>query len=166
MGDKDKKSGLKKFFQENRSLVFTIPVFIVLVIAVILVYVLGGKDVADTQLPSETNPIVTEQPAELTPVPTSEPAESGGTEVTTLPKDERNKDDSDIIRNPFADPYKVSGIIYDKSGGSIAIIEAENKTYIVKTDDQIGNYFKVISIEPDQVVLEVEGQEIVLSISD
>ncbi len=42
MDEKEKKSGFKKFLKENRSLVFTIPVFIVLVVAVILVYVLTG----------------------------------------------------------------------------------------------------------------------------
>ncbi len=69
------------------------------------------------------------------------------------------------MRNPFAAPYKVSGIIYDEKGGSIAIIEAENKTFIVKADDQVGEYFKVLNIESDKVVLEIEGQEIVLAIS-
>ena len=167
MGDKDKKSGLKKFFQENRSLVFTIPIFIVLVIAVILVYVLSGKgaDTSETQSPVETNPTATEQPAESTPAATAEPTDSDGTEVTTLPKDERDKDDSEIIRNPFAAPYKVSGIIYDKSGNSIAIIEAENKSFIVETDDQVGEYFKVVNIEADRVILEIDGQEVVLTLS-
>lgn len=163
MGDKDKKSGLKKFFQENRSLAITIPIFIVLVVVVILVYASGGNNSAE--LPVETSPAATEQAAVTTPVPTPQPTESGGKEVTTLPKDERDKDESEIIRNPFAAPYRVSGIIHDKSGGSIAIIEAENKTYIVEADDQIGEYFKVIKIESNRVILEIEGQEVVLTLS-
>jgi len=166
MGDNDKKSGLKKFFQDNRSLVFTIPVFIVLVIAVILVYVLGGNDdTAENQPPVETNPTATEQTVAPVPTPTPSSNETSGTEVSTLPQDERDKDESEIIRNPFADPYRVSGIIYDKSGGSIAIIEAENKTYIVEVDEQVGEYFKVISIEAEKVVLEIDGQEIILTLS-
>lgn len=166
MGDKDKKSGLKKFFQENRSLVFTIPVFIVLAVVVVLVYVLGNnKDSAENQPQAEETPVAVEQTAAPSLSSTPAPTQSGGTEVTTLPQSERDRDESEIIRNPFADPYRVSGIIYDKSGGSIAIIEAENKTYIVEADDQIGEYFKVVKIESDRVVLDVEGQEIVLTLS-
>ena len=166
MNDKEKKSGLKKFFQENRSLVFTIPVFIILVVAVILVYVLTGRDnTAENQVPAETSPITTEQPAQTTPEPTPVPSDSEGTEVTTLPQDERDRDGSEIMRNPFAEPYRVSGIIYDKSGNSLAIIEAENKTYIVEADEQVGEYFKVLNIESDRVVLEVDGLEIILTLS-
>lgn len=165
MGDKDKKSGLKKFFQENRSLVFTVPVFVILVIAVILVYVLTGKDnTAEAPDPAQTNPVTTEQPAQ-TNEPTQAPSDSSGTEVTTLPQDERDRDQSEIVRNPFAAPYRVSGIIYDKSGNSLAIIEAENKTYIVEADEQVGEYFTVLNIESDKVVLEVDGQEIILTLS-
>jgi len=163
MGEKDKKSGIKKFFQDNRSLVFTIPIFIVLVIVVILVYVFSGNNTAEP--PVETNPTATVQPTAPASTPTPQPTETGGTEVTTLPQDERDKDTSEIMRNPFADPYRVSGIIYDEKGGSIAIIEAENKAYIVKVDDQVGEYFKVIKIESDRVVLEIEGQEVVLNLS-
>ena len=167
MNDNDKKSGLKSFFEKNRSLVFTIPIFIILVIVVILVYVLGGNDadVSESQLPAETNSTSTEQPIEPTPVPSPEATATGGTEVTTLPKDERDKDESEIMRNPFADPYKVSGIIYDSKGKSIAIIEAENKSFIVEAGDMAGEYFKVINIESDRVIIEIEGQEIVLTLS-
>ncbi len=159
MAEKDKKSGLKKFFQENRSLVVTIPVFVVLVIVAILVIVLNGNGKVAETTPAETNPTVTEQPVNSTPVPTA----SGGTEVTTLPKDERDKDQSEILRNPLASPYKVSGIIYDEKGGSLAIIEAENKSFIVEAGDTAGGYFKVLEIRAGEVVLDVEGVEIVLS---
>jgi hypothetical protein len=166
MDGKEKKSGFGKFLRENRSLVITIPVFIVLVVVVILVYVfMGNNDKPEDQTAATPTPAATEQPAEATPAPTQPASDSSGTEVTTLPQDERDKDESEIMRNPFADPYRVSGIIYDKKGGSIAIIEAENKTFIVEADDQVGEYFKVLNIESDRVVLEIEGQEIVLTLS-
>jgi len=164
MAEKEKKTKFKKFLDENRSLVFTVPVFLVLVVVVILVYVLDGNDNV-----SETNPPVTNtnQPAaaqSAEPAASEEPSTGEGQEVTTLPDDVRDKDQSEITRNPFADPYRVSGIIYDKSG-SIAIIEAENKSFIVEPGDEPEGYFKVLSIEADRVVLEVDGMELVLSIS-
>ena len=163
MTEKEKKTKFKKFLDENRSLVFTIPVFIVLVIVVILVYALGGNNSV-----SETNPPVadTNQPVATQSAPdqTEPPSTGDGQEVTTLPDDERDKDQEEILRNPFAEPYRVSGIIYDKSG-SLAIIEAENKSFIVEAGDEPGGYFKVLSIEVDKVVLEVEGIELILSIS-
>ncbi|MFO7611449.1 MAG: hypothetical protein R6W99_03035, partial [Clostridia bacterium] len=78
---------------------------------------------------------------------------------------ERDKDESEILRNPFADPYKVSGIIYDRAGGSIAIIEAENKSFITTEGYDAEGYFKVLSIESNKVTLEVDGMELVLYIS-
>ncbi|MBN2559278.1 MAG: hypothetical protein JXB33_11040 [Clostridia bacterium] len=158
MNEKEKKTGFRKFLDENRSLVFTIPVFIVLVIVVVLVYLLGGNnsDVSESTQPTAT-------PAEsAAPVASGQP---GGTEVSTLPIDERDKDQSEILRNPFADPYKVSGIIYDKNGGSIAIIEAENKSFIVSEGYEAEGYFKVLDIESNKVTLEVDGIELVLYVS-
>ncbi len=128
-------------------------------IVVILILVLNGNGKVAEITPAETNPTVTEQPIQST----SAPVASGGTEVTTLPKDERDKDKSEILRNPMASPYKVSGIIYDEKGGSLAIIEAENKSFIVKAGETAGEYFKVLEIRADEVVLDVEGVEIVLS---
>ena len=163
MTEKNEKSKIKKFLDENRSLVFTVPVFLVLIVVVILVYALNGSnDAAETNQPAPTTtpPAATQS---ATPATTEEPS-TGGQEVTTLPDDVRDKDQTEITRNPFADPYRVSGIIYDKSG-SIAIIEAENKSFIVEPGDEPGGFFKVISIEADKVVLEVDGMELVLSIS-
>ena len=164
MVDNKQKSGFKKFFKDNRSLMYTIPVLIVLVVAVVVVYILSENNKTADNQPAATPTATEQQTEESTPAPSQSASESDGTEVTTLPQDERDKDDSELMRNPFADPYKVSGIIYDEKGGSIAIIEAENKTFIVKTDDQVGEYFKVLNIEFDRVVLEIEGQEIVLVI--
>ncbi|MBN1623878.1 MAG: hypothetical protein JW903_05885 [Clostridia bacterium] len=164
MAEREKKTKFKKFLDENRSLVFTVPVFLVLIVVVILVYALSGNnDVSETTPPeADTNqPAATQSAA---PVQTESPATDSGQEVTTLPDDERDKDQNEILRNPFAEPYRVSGIIYDKSG-SIAIIEAENKSFIVEAGDEPGGYFKVLSIEEDKVVLEVEGIELILSIS-
>lgn len=162
MAEKEKKTKFKKFLDENRSLVFTVPVFIVLVIAVILVNILSGNNTTENNQPSETTPPVTTQTAE--PVQSGQPSDDDSQEVTTLPDDERDKDEDEIRRNPFSDPYRVSGIIYDKSG-SIAIIEAENKSFIVETGDSPGGYFTVLSIEKDNVVLDVDGVELTLSVS-
>jgi hypothetical protein len=163
MVEKQEKSKFKKFIDENRSLIFTVPVFVVLAIVLVMVYVLGGNN----DNTSETNP-----PAANTPLATAESAEpsetsdsNNGQEVTTLPDDEREKSPSEIQRNPFAEPYKVSGIIYDSKGDSLAIIEAENKSYIVEAGDEGDGYFTVVSIERDQEVLEVGGMEMILTVS-
>jgi len=164
MAEKEKKTKFRKFLDENRSLVFTVPVFIVLVIVVILVYVLGGnKDTSETVPPvtDTTSPPVV-QSAE--PEQTEEPSSDSGQEVTTLPDGEREKDSDEMFRNPFSEPYRVSGIIFDGSE-SLAIVEAEDKSFIVETGDAPGGYFKVISIEKDRVTLEVDGMELILSVS-
>ena len=161
MAEKQDKSKFKKFLDENRSLVFTVPVFIVLLVVVILVYVLGGnnKDTSDNTAPGTNTPAPT-----AVPTGTAEPVSGEGQEVVTLPDEERDKDPGEISRNPFAEPYRVSGILYD-GDGSIAIIEAENKSFIVEAGDEPGGYFKVISIEKDRVTLEVDGMEMILTVS-
>lgn len=164
MSEKKDNTKLKKFFEENRTLVFTIPLFFVLIIVVVLVYLIGGSgsDKKAEVTPDQTNNLQQSSTAE--PAVSQTPA-AVGTEGTTLPQNERNKDSEEISRNPFADPYRVSGIIYDKSGNSLAIIEAENKSFIVETGEEVSGYFKVINIEEKKVVLEVEGKELVLALS-
>jgi hypothetical protein len=164
MEDNDKKSGLKGFFSKNRSLMFTLPVLIILIVLVVLLYVLGGsggKDTADDNPPVETDDSQTR-----TPGPTQTPGESDDSEgIVTLPDNEREKDPSEILRNPMAGPYRVSGIIYDEKDGSLAIIEAENKSFILKAGESAGSYFKVMEIKENEVVLDVDGMEIVLALS-
>lgn len=163
MSKKEELTGFKKFVSENKSLFFTIPVFVVLLVVVLFVYVFNGDS-------NNTGDVVVKTPTPVqtvvdsTPVPIQEEVKDETTEVTTLPDSEREKDDETILRNPFALPYKVSGIIYDTKGNSVAIIEAENKSYIVKVGDNAEDFFTVLSIEKNSVVIEAEGKEVTLSL--
>ncbi|MBN2852260.1 MAG: hypothetical protein JXQ23_05925 [Clostridia bacterium] len=163
--DKKELTGFKKFVAENKSLLFTIPVFAVLLIIVLFVYVFNGNNKNDQVEVVSPTPSASAVSNTQTAKPTSTPAPTtSGTEVTTLPDTERDKDSDEILRNPFASPYKVSGIIYDSKGGSVAIVEAENKSFIVKEGDNAENYFTVLNIERDSVIIEVDGETITISL--
>lgn len=169
MAKKEEATGLKKFAAENKSLLFTIPVFVVLLVIVLFVYVFSGNDddTAEVITPTPTA-VATEQqtPTDTQPVETTTPDDDQETIVTPLPDTERDKDSDEIYRNPFAVPYKVSGIIYSSKGDSVAIIEAENKSFIVKVGDNAEDFFTVLDINKNSVTLEVEGQELILSLLD
>jgi len=163
MSKKEELTGFKKFANENKSLLFTIPVFVVLLVIVLFVYVFNGNKPVDTvkSTPMPTKTISNEDVATSTPTPTDT---DSSTEVTTLPDSERTKDSDETYRNPFALPYKVSGIIYDSKGGSVTIIEAENKSYILKEGDKAEKYFTVLKIDKNSVIIEVEGEELTLTL--
>lgn len=168
MAKKEEATGLKKFATENKSLLFTIPVFVVLLVIVLFVYVFSGNNDNTTEVVSPTpSPVATasQEPTESQPVETTSP-EDQGTIVIPLPDTERDKDSDEIYRNPFAVPYKVSGIIYSSKGDSVAIIEAENKSFIVKVGDNAEDYFTVLNIEENSVTLKVEGYELILLLLD
>ena len=167
MAKKEELTGFKKFATENKSLLFTIPVFVVLLVIVLFVYVSGNKDDTAEVITPTSTPVATEQqtPTDTQPVETSTPDDQE-TIVTPLPDTERDKDSDEIYRNPFAVPYKVSGIIYSSKGDSVAIIEAENKSFIVKVGDNAEDFFTVLDISKNSVTLEVEGQELILSLLD
>lgn len=155
MSKEEPKKGFKKIVEENKSLVFTAPIFVILIIVVVIVY-LGGSDNKSTD-PIDNNDVV-ENPIVTTTV--SEP-DTSTPEVVVLPDTEREKEVDEIARNPFADPYKVSGIMYDSRGDSIAIIEAEDMSFTVK-ENETNEFFKVLRIEKDAVYIEVQEEEIKL----
>ncbi len=168
MSKKEELTGFKKFAAENKSLLFTIPVFVVLLVIVLFVYVFSGNKDNTTEVITPTpSPVATvqQEPTESQPVETTSPDDQR-TIVIPLPDTERDKDSEEIYRNPFAVPYKVSGIIYSSKGDSVAIIEAENKSFIVKVGDNAEDYFTVLNIEKNSVTLEVEGNELILSLLD
>jgi Tfp pilus assembly protein PilP len=169
MAKNEEPTGFKKFVDENKSLLFTIPVFVVLLVIVLFVYVFNGggsgkqADITPTPVPVATASQSADNQETTEPTPSTIPYDDS-TEVVTLPDTEREKDSDEILRNPFALPYRVSGIIFDSKGESVAIIEAENKSFIVKVGDIADEYVTVIKIEKHAVIIEVEEHELTLTL--
>lgn len=164
MENKKKKSN--SFFSENKSLLATIPIFIILIGVVLWVYVFDG--LKSNSEPASSNEL------ETSAVETSnnDINESENIDVqfadnvVVLPKLQRPEEDNSkkliIVRNPFATPYIVSGICYSNQTENYCIIEAEGASYVLKENESAGNLFKVIKIYEDRVTIRIEDKDIII----
>ena len=105
-----------------------------------------------------------------------EDADSGpqGEEVVeiaeVLPQNRRYSDDLEFELDdwpaagmpvdPFADPMRLTGVVVGGYGGTMAIIESSNTSYIVSVGDYIDDIWLVYRISRDGAVLRAGGQEI------
>lgn len=153
------QSNFRRFLNENKTLAFSLPVLVILIIAVVIIYSGMGKGGA-----GDASPAVAE-------------ASMGGLQgnnVEILPRTERTADDTaadssagngdKAVRNPFNGPMTLTGVLLRDDGNNIAILEGNGKTFIVKKDDVLENNMVVGSIASDKVMLEDNGREIELKL--
>ena len=149
-------SAIKKFFKENKSLTFMLPLLVILIIAAIIINLSSGKSKEATKNEpsasvSETNP----------PINTSQP------DVDVLPKIIRTENNESVEqqKDPFESPMTLVGVVYS-SKRSTAIIEWGAYSYIVELNDIVGNSeWKVTKIEKDNISLDNGKESIVLTLT-
>lgn len=155
------QSAFKRFLKENRTLAVSIPILAILLIAVIIIYSSMGNSKSQG-----TVPVIAEK--------TNAPAQT----IEILPNTERvinSKESRDDLKNsdstsnaaikdPFNGPITLVGVLVDANGGGMAVIEANNKSYIVKKDDILENDMTVSSISTDQITLKDNDREMILKL--
>jgi len=152
------KKAVKDFFKKNRSLVFLLPMLVIMVIVVIALYSSGNntsKNTGNYTVSGNKN-----QTDSLSGSPGKDTNIPSGSKVEVLPQTERSADNENEGKkngsnpvNPFDAPMKLSGILLGSEGGSIAIIETNNSSYIVNEGEFVNNIWKVLKIEEKRVLL-------------
>ncbi len=90
-----------------------------------------------------------------------------------LPQQVRSNDDDDQDEerswtayeapvDPFADPMRLTGVLYGGRGDPLAIIESSGTSYIVYEGDYVDDLWAVRSIVRDSVILRAHNQEVKL----
>lgn len=159
MAKKTDETALQKFFRENKSLTFMLPILVILIIAAIIINLSFGNDKETAKAnPSSTEPSNVNSSA----IDTNQP------QVDVLPQIIRadNPENVELQKDPFESPMKLTGIIFS-SLKSTAIIEWGGYSYIVETNDNIGNSkWKVTRIENDSITLDNGSESIVLVLTE
>lgn len=99
----------------------------------------ASADSPDTQVPDDEN----ESSAEVLP------------QTTRM---NRNGEEGSSVRDPFAGPIVLTGLITGGQGQDLAIIETSRATYVVKEGERIDDYWTLKEISSGRVVLEGEGE--------
>lgn len=145
---KQEKSSIKLFFEENRSLVFLLPLLAVLVVIAFIVLSKSNKALTTSADFSEDNRLSSEN------------------QVIVLPQTNRviDEESSAVKKDPFESPFVLTGIIYSQES-PLAILESENISSIVGVGSTVGDSsWKVVSIDKDTVTLSNGSETITLDI--
>lgn len=146
----DSDSALKKFFDENRSLKFLLPLLAVLIVVMIIVNLRGVKEKGTvSQVPSNTAGQI----------------DTNQQQVEVLPQIIRSdSNDIDIKKDPFKEPMRLVGVVYSKSRPT-AVVKWGSYSYIVEKEDFLGDSdWKVVEIDKNQITLESDTDRMVLSL--
>jgi Tfp pilus assembly protein PilP len=152
----DPRSKFGQFFKRNKTLVFALPILLVLIVVLIIVYSNLGTDkstVAD--LPD--NDITNNKAIDSTVSKNEDRPVDAKVEI--LPQKVRTEDQKNEGGNvtsqidPFEQPMVLSGVLVNDNGDNIAIIESEGKSFVVKEGDTVGKNWKVEEIKEDGVIL-------------
>ncbi|NLL66720.1 MAG: hypothetical protein GX236_03330 [Clostridiaceae bacterium] len=149
-------TAFKKFLRENKSLVYMLPILVILIIAAIFINLSLNSDKEAAKVDSgastsgANSQIDTTQP-QVDVLP--QIIRSEGTEIVEHEKD------------PFKTPMKLTGVVYSPSR-STAIIEWGGYSYIVEQNDIVGDSkWKVTRIENDSISLDNGSESIVLALT-
>lgn len=95
-----------------------------------------------------------------------ETVEEDDGEAQMLPQMTRIEGDYTDIRDPFAEPGELKGIIAGGGGADMAIIETARGTYVASQGELIDDYWKLREIHRDKVVLEAQGERVILGFDE
>jgi len=160
----EKDSAVKQFFKANKSLVFMIPLLIVLLVVLVTIYTSGSgsKNASSVAQPSGSTP--SGGSAAVLPV-------ENQFQVEVLPILERaaegEEDSAYVSQDPFKTPMKLKGVvIYPEDERSKAIIQYGNYSYIVKKGDNIGDSpWSVSEINESGVTITYEDKSVFLELN-
>lgn len=139
------KSALKKFLNENKMLVYMLPLLVILVAVLIVVY---SGNFKKSIAASSAEPQVT--PPQISTAPNQ-------SQVEVLPQLIRSSDENaEVVKDPFETPMVLKGIV-NSGERSSAIIESGGISYIVRKNQPIGNSsWNVADIETGLVTIASE----------
>lgn len=159
MAKKTEETAIQKFFRENKSLTFMIPLLVILIIvAIVINFSLSNdkKAAKVNQSPTESSNV--DSPA----------IDTNQAQVDVLPQIIRS-DNSEAVeqkKDPFESPMELTGIVYSNIK-STAIIEWGGYSYIIELNDIIGNSkWKVTRIEKESITLDNGSENIVLVLTE
>jgi len=175
------KAKISDFTKKNKTLVYLLPVFAVLIIVLIVVYstmgTSGGTKSGTAQNTAGTAATMsgkdiesllsdTENKVEVLPnVERSQETQAGAGE-TAAADASAEAGGEEILYNPFEQPITLSGILYADDGNSVAILETVSKSYVVRKGDVVGSVWKVEQITDSSVVLKAGEKQTTLMLSD
>lgn len=152
------ETAIKKFFRENKSLAFMIPLLVILIIVAIIINLPKNGDKKTTKDESSAS----KSTDTASPIDTSQP------QVDVLPQIIRSENSEAVEqqKDPFESPMKLVGVVYSALK-STAIIEWGDYSYILSLNDVIGNSkWKVIGIEKDSITLDNGSESMVLVLTE
>lgn len=149
-----KNKAITEFFQKNKSLAVLLPVLVIGIIVIIAVYSKPGNQVKP--ISSNTNPNTIDS------IKTNNDAGLVGSTVEILPQMQRITKPEGLKNAEIKDPFALKtgaqvivlkGIAYN-GDSSTAIIETENRAYVVSAGDKVGERWNVVKVNQQSVVLE------------
>ncbi len=155
------ESVFKRFLKENKSLAVSIPILVILLIAVIIIYFSMGSAkkteavtaaAESTSAPSQTIEILPNTERTINDSTSGNSSKNAESSSTTT------------IKDPFSGPLKLVGILVDSDGSGIAVIEANSTSYIVSKNDVLENNMTVTDISVDSVTLKNDDRELELKL--
>lgn len=145
------KGAVKKFFEVNKSLVYLLPVLVVLL--VVLIIVLSGQGNKSIDTSGKKDDFYTGDNLPKEP------------QVDVLPQFKRTESSVNVDKDPFGEPMKLTGIVLSDNK-PVAIIVADGYSYVAGIDDIVGEKsWKVVCIEKDSVTLKSNEESITLNLS-
>lgn len=153
-------SGFKRFFEQNKTLAFLLPVLLIMIVVVVIIYIPKGDKPTDSIPVSAENVAAQSNKVDVLPqterVINEETANKGESTATT--------NDDKAVKDPFVGPMTFSGVLINSNGDNIAVIEGNGKSYVVRKGDMIGDSIQVDSISAEEVVLKGNERTIVLKL--
>jgi hypothetical protein len=143
------QSSFKRFLKENRTLTFSIPILLVLVIVVLIVYSNPGGIIPDKSVPASVE---------------GTGAELQGNRVDILPQTERSAVEGTadskggsagqpVKNDPFSGPLKLVGVVIGGGGKNMAVLESGGRSYVLQKGDVLDNGMSVESISEEEIRL-------------
>lgn len=171
--NKKTESNFKMFLKENKTLAVSVPILVILIIAVIIIYSSMGSQDAQGVLPAlaenapggldGTQVEILPQTERITPGMTQDARSEASTE-TDGSVGEASPETGGVVKNPFNSPITLTGVVVKDDNEGAAILETGGKTLIVRKDDVLENGMTVGDISLDRVILIDDGKDIELKL--
>jgi hypothetical protein len=153
------QSNFKRFVKENKTVVYTSPILIILILIVVIVYSNPGGSKPGNSVPTLAN-VSTAQGNSVEVLPQTERVTT-----TTTTTDGISSTNGQTSKNPFSGPLYLKGVVTRTDGNNMAIIEGNGKSYIVKKDDVIEGSLTVENISDKEVFLTQDDNKISLELA-
>lgn len=158
-------SGIKKFFEQNKSLRVLLPLLLVMIVVVAIIYVPklfnNSSNVPASAANTTKQTQQTEQNSKVEVLPQTQRVidESAATEADKATSESASPD-----KDPFIGPMSYTGYVLNSNGDNIAVLEGNGRTYLVRIGDMLGENTEVQSITGEEVILKYNERTTVLKL--